>query len=120
MNELTTKLAEVVTQLQSGIAAHGGDAIDAGLTAIRVSGAGYLLIGLMFLIFAGLLALSAYKSRNIESKDNELGVSGQLALCSLPLFLMSLLMLFYIWNWVAVFAPKVWLANHIIESMGAK
>jgi hypothetical protein len=120
MNELTTKLAEVVTQLQSGIAAHGGDAIDAGLTAIRVSGGGFLLLGFMFSIFGCLLLLLAYKMRNIDSKDTEFGPSCGLVLCSLPIFLMSLLMLFYVWNWVAVFAPKVWLANHIIESVGAR
>lgn len=114
MNEVTTKVVEVITQLQNVVKDNAADAVNFGLGVIRINGFAWISLGILFAglgIFVFWLCSDCKICKEHNASDED---KGFLYLMGFLFSLISACFLFYIWNWVAIFQPKLWLAHQIL------
>lgn len=128
------KLEELAQQLKEKATELGPEAWEAALQVIRFNAAQKLVYS-----FLGIVILSAlsywwwvpkYKEgwqarRDASRIDEEAGVLRMIysaigVICTLAIVVIGCLELFDIWNWIAVFEPRLKLAHDIYEKLMAK
>lgn len=108
---------------------YGPEVIDAGLTVVQIEGASNVLVGLIGAAVAGLASVYAprFFRRGQEQWQaylkNRVGPEGDA--CMAAGFgnavvggigaLVALLTLANLWNWVAIFSPKLWIAHKLLN-----
>ena len=129
IDPLETKMIEVVTQMQHGVAKIGEvlysaapQAVDAILAIKVISGIDQLVVGLICLIITvilGRVGMKHYRKR-IENEFNEDNIGAIfigvfLALGVFGFGIATAHHLLDIWNWVAVFQPKIAIAHDLLN-----
>lgn len=126
MVELQNKLVEIITQLQSIVKDNAADAVNLGLSAIKVEGFSYILLGALCLLGSLILLSISYKIWKKWDAEGVTWTQGEnystyFIIAFVPacaLFIFGTLIITYVWNWVAIFEPKLWLAHQVIAKLG--
>ena len=123
-NQLTNKLLEIINQVQNQVSAHAGDAINILLLNTQIDAINNLVIGFLSLGIACITFFFlkkfwiGFQKESSNYTGDEFPYIMGMFLCGL-LFLISLLLsinyLLDIWNWMALFNPKLALAHSIIQ-----
>lgn len=104
---------------------YGSEVTDAALLAVRVNGVHELVLATVGGTMAAAIGYAAYrcgKKAAAVLKDNPYG-SGEipyffgaagLGLVSAMAGLINGIALFNVWNWVAIFEPKLWIAKRLM------
>lgn len=124
VTKLTSALEASIKQIGSLGEKYGPEVIDAGLAAVRITGLAPLIVGAVCLVVA--LTLFAWAPRSWAAGKK----SGQkLSDDAFPAALVGGVMAYFfagcfaiaaadrllvLWNWVAVFEPKLWVAKRLL------
>jgi hypothetical protein len=96
-------------------------ALELGIQMTFWNGVSQLLLGGLFAVLTAALfyntmkALKKSKNASYSDKEGYLIVAALLAIAGLIAAIPTIVMLFNIWNWIAVFNPKLALAHTIFE-----
>jgi hypothetical protein len=96
-------------------------ALELGIQMTFWNGVSQLLLGGFFAVLTAALfyntmkALKKSKNASYSDKEGYLIVAALLAIAGLIAAIPTIVMLFNIWNWIAVFNPKLALAHTIFE-----
>jgi hypothetical protein len=96
-------------------------ALELGIQMTFWNGVSQLLLGGLFAVLTAALfyntmkALKKSKNASYSDKEGYLIVAALLAIAGLIAAIPTIVMLFNIWNWIAVFNPKLALAHAIFE-----
>jgi hypothetical protein len=96
-------------------------ALELGIQMTFWNGVSQLLLGGFFAVLTAALfyntmkALKKSKNASYSDKEGYLIVAALLAIAGLIAAIPTIVMLFNIWNWIAVFNPKLALAHAIFE-----
>jgi hypothetical protein len=133
VDQLTSKLLEIINQIQSGIVSHAPDAIKLVLAAVQQDGIANILPGIVALIVLIICVYAGVKFYKKWEEANKL--EGQkdayhredtfpLLLPIVPAFFVGFICflfmcpsIFSYWNYVEIFNPKVYLAHEIIQKV---
>ncbi len=97
------------------------EAMDLALQATQVSGAGYIITGLVLLSMWTALMVVAWKIKPESDIDDKYVTKMLLMIiASVGLLVPGFLMTIDLWNWVAIWRPDLALTNDIINSLGSK
>lgn len=122
--EVIDKVANAVDAMTAKLATlaekYGPEAIDAGLSVVRIKGASELIVGAAGIAVsvgaAGLARWAITRLGKAEPIDQDgygfVAVASFFAMVGSAVF--SLHRLLDIWNWVAVFEPKLWIAKKLL------
>lgn len=128
-DKVQDKVVSMLDALQHGVTTVGNsvvkytpDVVDAGLWVVRIDGIQTLTFSILGLLAAFILGHASYKFWKYLEKECEL--DGPVIV--FPLFggIITIIMiigntitLLNVWNWVAIFEPKLYLAKQIIDSV---
>jgi hypothetical protein len=130
-DQLTNKMLEIINQLQQGVISHAHDALNLMLSVTRINGIESIAIGIITLMLNIIIIkfmLNTYKkvkeynnsiTNPSEKKDHDDYIP-LYAGCALILFFSipaCVCLLLDIWNYIAIFEPKLYLAHQIIEKV---
>lgn len=115
---ITDKALEIVNTLQNTLMTHGGEAVQLGLATVRITCISYLMSSFIAMIGGVLLFVASgnfykkYKKDKFDDTNITLSIICFLIGC---LFILPAIGGFgYIWNWVGIFDPKLYLAHQVI------
>lgn len=124
------KLVEMLDALQHGVVKVGEtvvqyspDIADAALWVVRIDGIQFVMIAiscLLWAIFAKILGKKLWVwARKVDPDFDSPAIAVPVIVWAsgVATFGIALAKLFSIWNWVAIFEPKLWLAKQIISSV---
>jgi len=125
MSNLEDKAVDLLDKLETLAEKYTPETIDAALAAVSVSGIGDILFGVFGLVGIAVASKPIRKLINyMHQKDKDepyelwdLGLCPTWAtysLVTLPLSIAAICNLLDIWNWVAIFQPKLALAHQIM------
>lgn len=133
---ITNKALEIITQLQNGVMAHGGDAFNLALGVTQMNGIAELIMGIKELALASLgffaiyLIVTKYWEPAVKKAIKEetyrtdyTDYPDYMSVCLLIGFFSSVMTLagFFdltsVWNWIATFNPKLYLAHEIMQKV---
>jgi ABC-type multidrug transport system permease subunit len=128
---LTSKLLEVINQIQAGVVAHAPDAAGLALAAVQQDGIANIFPGIVSLIilmaclYIGIKFYKKWETKTAEEavkdyrsqKDYSffLAFPAVSALVGFVAFVVICSTIFCYWNYVEIFSPKVYLAHQVIE-----
>lgn len=122
ISKLTAAAEVTVAKLGTLGQKYGGEVIDAGLWVVRIHAVADLLWGLA-LAGAALASFLTFRrlipwAKSVVAKDPESDWAWIPVVLSLvvvfPFGVSSAMRLFDIWNWVAIFEPKLWVAKRLL------
>lgn len=144
-DEVQQKVVEWMDSIEEGVKEYSPEVVDAGLTVVQLIGLQELVLATIGLLIVAAIILSGYKtyvSYHEYSKEDSPGNHGTLfKMWGLRVFdsdgdpqagsvaiiiavftiigisIPSLVSLLNIWNWVAVFYPKLWIAHKAVEGV---
>jgi hypothetical protein len=118
-DQLAGKLLDIINQVQSTVTNHAADAVNLVLLSTQIDGLTWLMFSILpfcaSLIFTYFLVTNPKCKAN--RKNDEFGVDGFFVLLTILLGIFMLCNIFYIWNWIQVFSPKLYLAHEIIQKV---
>ena len=112
------KILELINQSQAFVLSMAEPTFELIMVAVRVELAGNILVSLGFLLVAFIIYHIAWPVAN--KFDSEYDKNATKLLCSLPisiLFLLALLRLLEIWNYVGLIYPEAYLMHQVIEGI---
>lgn len=141
-DQITNKIVSMLDQIQAGVTNVAPQAIDLMLKVVSVKGIIHIATGIFFLCIAIFCAVIVYKiilgykeyekqRKEIENKIQlgllsyedrkfEQDISHSMAIfgiCGVVSFFISAVFLLNLWNYIAIFNPKLYLANEVIEKV---
>lgn len=131
MEKTLDKADELLTSVLSGlkdlVSKYGSDAVDLGLNVIRIEGVSQILIGLvlwMFVVFGVVLfmKMNDFRKHLLSENPKNDNFAPEFAMfvgvaISIGTGFASIFFIFNIWNWVAIFAPQLYLAHKVVEKI---
>jgi hypothetical protein len=121
---LTDKFLEIINQLQTTVSAHGQEAVNLALASIQIDALGNIISGIVasFGVYF-LYRFGKWIFRQTKEEESSLCDQDEIfyiysiiaGLGSIALFICSLILLFDIWNYVAIINPKLYLAHTIVD-----
>lgn len=95
-------------------------AYDVGLLTLRIDAAGELAIAALLLIIVVVGFICAYKRLKMAAASTE-DIAFSFMFLTIPAGLVlgigGVWKLFYIWAWVKLFSPELWLAHQAVEKL---
>lgn len=120
---LQAKVVDLLNGLSQGIGKYGPEALDLMLQGVYWHSLFSLIIGgVLFAAFLVLLVVFFKKTFPWAIQHDVSDECGSFAVmvngvAGIAALVVSLCLLFNIWNWIGVYSPKVALAHQIIEMM---
>jgi hypothetical protein len=112
---VTNKLLEIINQIQSQIVNHSPDAINLILLNVKMEGITHLCVGVIYLLAC--VCLYPFLPNNAKSiKDEDINIGNAIGVTVFYIcFGFSLYYFLNIWNYVAIFNPKLYLVNQLMN-----
>lgn len=116
----------VAEQIAELAATYGELAWETTLTIVRIEAAGQVALGFLLLTIAAICAVVSYRSGRMAFMDESIDEGSSIPLAGLcvvtavgtvPSTVESLIRLFDVWNWVALFAPELYLAKRALDAV---
>jgi hypothetical protein len=123
---LTNKLVEIVTQIQQGVIAHGADAMNLVLQSIKIGALGNFLAAIGSIVGVYIIYKIYPYIRKLKSEDPyDMTLNDFLywlyCACSAVFTVIVTIgvfcQFFDVWQYIAIFNPKLYLAHEIIEKV---
>lgn len=123
MKDLEQKTVEILDKLDALATQYAPEVVDSAIGIMQVSGASKIILGLLGLCFVCAIAFSVCKGvkycakKQEENREWEAGAPIIITLgviFSVGILIASLTALLNVWNWVAMFDPKLALAQRIM------
>ena len=126
MDSLEQKAVDILDKLEKLTTQYAPEVLDAAASAVRVTGIGNIITGIGSMVSAAIVIWIAKNFANICRKKKEeegymseweLGMGLSLAVGGITGSVLSIVFLFRllnIWNWIAIFNPKLALAHKIL------
>ncbi len=116
---ITNKALEIINQIQSGVMAHGGDAVNLALATVRISAIGALIEGFIMLVIGVICVIMMAKIISSDRFDKESPgwIFWTVLVTTAFCFMGALVDLFNIWTYVALYDQKLYLTHEIIQKV---
>ncbi len=122
MADISAKIVELITQLQGVVKDNAADAVNLGLSSIRIDSIRAIVLGIFFLILfiIGIyITKKVYNIKEIQESYTKKENWGSAFILSCFLtaiaLILSIITLLNIWCYVAIFNPKLYLAHEIMN-----
>ena len=125
MEGIEQKAVEILDKLDSITTQYAPNVVNSAIKVVQVNGLSRIFYGIIGIIGCFICVIVAKKLANkcteLKKRDGylsewEVGVAVSYILgaaVTIVLAICSILELFYVWNWIAIFDPKLALANKL-------
>lgn len=123
----TDKIIEAMERVSEKFAAlaekYGPEVVDAGLSVVRLTGVNNLIANVGGILIGGAAAYICFRAVRKEQIDHDdifdadpvITVGGGIAgACGVITFAACTLHMFDVWNWIAMFEPKLYVAKKLL------